>query len=157
MLSPLLKHQPNTTSLCSYPLFGLHKFPARIDECQWVPFFLHEGIQSHTLPFFSAWKNFVPGLHTHFLVRTSFSQAAPLLPSALWQQNVREYSWEDSTSTAIPPISTFNVQYPPSVSWVNIIKQEPLLLEHPSHHHTGTSDLLSSHRHLRGHTDMSQY
>ena len=34
-----------------------------------------------------------------------FGQIAPLLPSATWQQNVTEYWWEDSTSTAIPPTS----------------------------------------------------
>ena len=32
---PLLKC---TTSLCSDPLFGLHKHSSRVDECRWVPF-----------------------------------------------------------------------------------------------------------------------
>ena len=39
----------------------------------------------------------------------SFCQTAPLLPSVTQQQNVREYWWEDSASTAIPPTSTSNV------------------------------------------------
>ena len=38
-----------TTSLCSHPLFGLHKHSSSINECQWVPFF-------------SAWRNSVPPL-----------------------------------------------------------------------------------------------
>jgi len=32
-------------------------------------------------------------------------QTAPLLPPVAQQQNVTEYGWEDSTSTAIPPPS----------------------------------------------------
>ena len=39
---------PPTTSLCSHSLLCLHKCLSRIDECQWVPFFPHEGIQWHT-------------------------------------------------------------------------------------------------------------
>ena len=35
---------PPTTSLCSHPLFGLHKGSASVNECQWVSFF-------------SAWRN----------------------------------------------------------------------------------------------------
>ena len=30
------------SSLCSHPLFGLHKCSASISECQWVPFFYME-------------------------------------------------------------------------------------------------------------------
>ena len=29
---------PPTTSLCSHPLFGLHKSSASVNKCQWVPF-----------------------------------------------------------------------------------------------------------------------
>jgi len=36
-------------------------------------------------------------------------QTAPLLPSVTWQQNVMEYWWEGSTSTAIQPTSTSDV------------------------------------------------
>jgi len=46
-LSPHCHHSwntPNTASLCSHPLFSLHKRSASIHECQWAPFFLHEGI-----------------------------------------------------------------------------------------------------------------
>ena len=46
-----------TTSLCSHPLFGLHRHSASIKECQWVSFF-------HTELF-----NSTPLLHPHFHVR----------------------------------------------------------------------------------------
>lgn len=38
-----------------------------------------------------------------------FSQIASLLPDIAWQQNVMEYFWEGSTSTAIPPISACDI------------------------------------------------
>ena len=50
---------PPTTSLCSHPLFGLHKHSASINKCQRVPFF-------------SSWKNSVT--HLCFL-GTSMSNA----------------------------------------------------------------------------------
>ena len=37
------------------------------------------------------------------------SVTAPLLPSVTQQQNVMEYSWEGSASTAVPPRSAFDV------------------------------------------------
>jgi len=86
---------PPTTSLCSHPLFDLHKHSAGIDECQWVPYFLHGGIQLHTF-----------ASYTRHTVR--------LLPSVTQQQNVTECWWEGSTSTSIPPASTFNI-----VGWRN--------------------------------------
>ena len=46
-LLPLLKCTTHP-SLCSHPLFGLHKCSASVDEHQWVPFFPHGGIQCHT-------------------------------------------------------------------------------------------------------------
>ena len=85
---------PPTTSLYSHPL---HKCSASINECQWVPFFLHRGIQWHTFSLSS-----LP-------CQTPFCQNAPLLPSVTWQQNVMEYIWEGSTSTAIPPTSSSDV------------------------------------------------
>ena len=39
---------PSTASLCSQPLLGLQKHSANINECQWLPFFPHGGIQWHT-------------------------------------------------------------------------------------------------------------
>ena len=43
---------------------------------------------------------------THLLqCQISFCQAAALLPSVTWQQNVMEHWWEGSTSTAVPPAS----------------------------------------------------
>ena len=80
---------PPTTSLCSHPLFGLHKYSASISECQCVPFFLHGGIQFHTFA-----SSSLP-------CQTPFCQIAPLLPSVAWQQNVGEYWWEGWASTAI--------------------------------------------------------
>jgi len=60
---------------CSYPLFGLHRHSASIDECQWMPLFLHGGIQWHT---FSPYT--LP-------CQTPFCQSAPLLPSVTRAQN----------------------------------------------------------------------
>ena len=39
---------PPTASLCSHPLFGLQKFSASINECQWAPSFLHGEIHFYT-------------------------------------------------------------------------------------------------------------
>ena len=43
-LSPVLKYTTHS-SLCSYPLFDLHKHSTSISKCQWVQFFPREGIQ----------------------------------------------------------------------------------------------------------------
>ena len=97
-LSHCCQHCQNVSpinSLCSHPLFGLHKCSASINECQWVLFFSHvEEVSSTCL------------LHIHFHSRWHFCQTAPLLPPVTQQQNVTEYWQEDSTSTAIPPTST---------------------------------------------------
>lgn len=37
------------TSPCSHPPFGLCKHSASINECQWVPVFLHGGIQYYAV------------------------------------------------------------------------------------------------------------
>ena len=87
---------PLTLSLCSHPLFDLHKCSAVTSECQCY-FFLHEGIQWH--PFASCTLS----------CQMPFCQTAPLLPSVMQQQNVREYWWEGTTSTFIPPTSTSHV------------------------------------------------
>ena len=52
---------PPTASLCTYPLFGLHKHSESIDECQWVPFFFCMEEFSDT-----------PLLHPHFHARRHF-------------------------------------------------------------------------------------
>jgi len=62
-------------------------------ECQWVQFFPHERIQWHT---------FSPSM---LLCQIPFCQTVPLLPSVTQKQNVMEYWWESSSSTAIPPTS----------------------------------------------------
>ena len=36
-------------------------------------------------------------------------QTAPLLPSVTWQQHGMGYRWEGSTSTVIPPTSTYDI------------------------------------------------
>ena len=46
-----------TTSLCSHPLFGLHKSSVNFDECQRVPFFCMEEFSD------------TPLLHVHLHVR----------------------------------------------------------------------------------------
>jgi len=83
-----------------HPLFGLHKYSASVDERQWMPYFLHRGIQFHT---------FAP----YTLPRQMpFCQAAILLPSVTTQQkkkNAVGYWWEASTSTSIPSTSTSDV------------------------------------------------
>ena len=88
---------PPSPSLCSHLLFGLHKCSASIDECQWVPFFLHEGMQ---------WHNFAPST---LPCQTSFCQTTPLLPSVTEQQHGMGYWWEGSASTATSPTSASDV------------------------------------------------
>ncbi len=39
----------------------------------------------------------------------TFCQTVPLLPSIMWQEHVKEYWWEGSSSTAIPPTSVSDV------------------------------------------------
>ena len=78
-----------TTSLCSHPLFSLHKHSASMNEYQWIPFFPHGGIH---------WYTFAP---CALPCQMPFSQTALLLSSVAQQQNVTEYWWEDSVFTAI--------------------------------------------------------
>ena len=86
---------PPTALQCSYPLFDLSKCSAS-GECQWVPFFLHEGIHFHT---------FASSAHPCL---TPICQTAPLLPSVTQQQNGREYCQEGSTSIVVPPTTTYD-------------------------------------------------
>jgi len=67
---------------------------SNISECQWCNF-LHMEEFSDT-----------PLLSTHFYIRCHF---IPLLPSVTGQQNVVEYWWEGSASTATSPTSTSNI------------------------------------------------
>jgi len=39
-----------------------------------------------------------------------FCQTASLLPSVTQQQNLKEYLWEDSTSTAMQPTSISDIE-----------------------------------------------
>jgi len=86
-----------TASQRSHPLLDHRKHSANVNECQLVPFFLHERIQFHTFVSYA--------LPCQLL----FCQTAPLLLSVTWQQNVTEYCWDDSTSTAGPPMSASDV------------------------------------------------
>ena len=79
---------PPTASLCSHLLFCHHKCLASFSECQWVPLFLHVRNQWCTIA--------LDALPCQML----FCPTAPLLPSVMWQQNVTEYWWEISASTA---------------------------------------------------------
>ena len=83
--------------LRSHPLFGLHKRSAMVNEHQWVPFFLHGGIQFHTFTLYTPPR------------QTPLCQTALLLPPVTQQQHVTERCWEVSTSTAISPTSTSDV------------------------------------------------
>jgi len=93
-LSLLLKC---TTSLCSFPLFGLHQHSTTIKDSQWVPFFPHEGIQLHVFTSYA-----LP-------CQLPFCQTAPLLPPVAQQQTVTEYSWDGSTSTVVLPTPASDV------------------------------------------------
>ena len=96
-----------TASLCSHPLFGLcerlfglHK--CSVNECQWVPFFPHGGIQRH--PFASSALPY----------QMPFCQIAPLLPSVMQQQHVMEYWWD------IQPLLPYQ-RHLPLMLWANVI------------------------------------
>jgi len=90
-LSPLLKHTTRclpvlTSTVWSPQAFSEHR--RIVSRCHFV----------HT-------EEFSPTP----LLQTVFCHTAPLLLSIKQQQNVTEYWWEDSTSTAIPPISSFDI------------------------------------------------
>ena len=81
LLSPLMKCS-TFTSLCSHPQFGLHQCSASIDECQWVSFFTHGGIQLHAFASYA------------FPCQMPFCQTAPLLRSVTLKWNAMEYWWK---------------------------------------------------------------
>ena len=91
------QNTPPTASLWSHPLFDLHKCSSSISECQWVPFFLHGGVQWHTFTSYALPR------------QMPFYQAACLLPSVTRRQHVMEYWWEGSASSAMPPTSASDV------------------------------------------------
>ena len=91
------QHPLTFTNPCWMFLETIQKLSASVDECQWVPFFLHGGIQFHIFA------------SCALPCQTPFCQTVPLLPSVTQQQNVTEYWWEDSTSTAIPPTSNSDI------------------------------------------------
>ena len=86
-----------TTSLCLYPLSGLRKIFSKCWRMSVGAIFLHKGIQFYVMALYT--------LPCQML----FCQTAPLLPYVLQQQNVMEYCWEGSTSTAITPTSASDI------------------------------------------------
>jgi len=71
------------TSLCSHPLFGLHKHSVCVPIDVMNNFFLNGKTSL---------------VHMHFSVRCYFCQTAPLLPPFTWQQNITECWWKDLTT-----------------------------------------------------------
>ena len=84
---------PPTTSLCSHPLFDLHKHSASIDECQ-VGVIFSVLIQFHSFA-----SSTLPS-------QMPFCQTCPLLPPVTQKQNGMEYWWEGSVSAPMPSTST---------------------------------------------------
>jgi len=69
LLLPLLKRITHRLAVLTHPLCGPHKRSDIISEYQWVPLFLHGGIQCHTFA-----SSALPR-------QTPLCQTAPLLPS----------------------------------------------------------------------------
>lgn len=86
-----------TSSLCSHPLFGIHKRWVNITECQWEQLFLHRGIHWYICDLYA-----LP-------CSTWLYQTASLLPYVTWQPNILEYWWEGTTSTAVQPTSDTDI------------------------------------------------
>jgi len=81
-------------------------------NCAHIHCFFSINVQQWRMPvgaFFSAWRNSVKLCFIHISMSDIFCQTAPLLPSVTRQQNVMEYWWEGSASTAIPPPSASDV------------------------------------------------
>ena len=85
---------PPPTSLCSQPLFGLHKCSVSIEEHRFLP---HGGIK------------FCPSAPYALPHQAPFSQTAPPLLTVTQHQHMMEYWWEGSASTVVPPTSTSDV------------------------------------------------
>ena len=80
---------PPTASLCSHPLFGLHK-----------------TFTKHQQTLMGAIFSYIPSLHMHFRVR---HHSVRLPSAAICHTATIGYWWEGSTSAAIPPTSAFVV------------------------------------------------
>jgi len=94
---------PPTASLCSQPLFGLHKCSVSIDECERVHFFF-------------SWRT----LTTHFcFIHTSMSDAilSEFPPAAICHTATKC----NNTGGKIQPLLPSH-QHPPLILWTNIIK-----------------------------------
>ena len=100
---------PPTASLCSQPLFSLHKCSASVDECQWVPFFPPRDEFSSTVL-----------LHLHFHVRLHSVRL-----SLCWHLS-HGNNMEWNTGGKGQPLLPYHL---PLMSLANIIKQEALLSE----------------------------
>ena len=75
--------------------------------------------------FFSHWGiNFPIFVSSARPCQAPLCQTAPLLPSVTWQQNVKEYWWEDSASAAIPP--PFASDGISQSEWKALLLEQPL-------------------------------
>lgn len=88
---------PTPTSLCSHSLFNLQQYSASVNECHWVSFFPHSGMQWYIFAL-SALSCQMPS-----------GQTTLLLPLVARQQQVAGYWQEDSSSTSVPPTSDSKV------------------------------------------------
>ena len=95
-LSPLLKCT-NHSSLPSHSLFGLHQHSANVNECQWMPFFLHGGIQD--------FRRYFTRTFMSDTILSNCSSAAICHIATKYNSMLAE----SSASTAIPPTSISNV------------------------------------------------
>jgi len=104
MLTKIFTSQGDPLLLLSLLKLTIHHLNA-LSAVQFPSAFTkHQRMSMCTI--FSARRNSVTSsLHMHFHVRRHFVR----LPSVKWQQNVMEYWWEDSTSTAIPPSSASDI------------------------------------------------
>ena len=108
-----------TASLCWRTLFVLCKHSASVDECQWVPVFLHGRIHWQIL----ALRALPP--------QTSFCQTAPLLPSVTWQQHVKGYWQEGWTSTASNVMGQHNKIGDVVLGAAHVVLRTELCCAHP--------------------------
>ena len=90
-------HHPPPHCVHVHHLIHINLRSANVNECQWMQFVLHGGIQWHT---------FASSTLQH---QTPFCETASLLPTVTQQLNVTEYWWEGLTSTAIPSTSTSDI------------------------------------------------
>ena len=112
-------HHPPLTVL--HPLVGLHHCSASINECQWVPFFPHGAIKSHT---------FAPSALPHQLPFVTVPLCCHLSHS-----NNTQWDIAGKVQALLP-----SYQHLPLISLSSIIKQKALLSEQPLNMEYGDSE-----------------